>query len=280
MIPALVECWVNPGQQQNPHADIFGNHVSEGSGFVLQQESSATNQFYGAYGVGVGKWVVTETVSLTAGRWQHVALVKTRNDLRFYLNGVLVAETQDPTPVRPSPMPVTVGLGYTAQERCLRGLIDDFRIWNTALDNFDHAGIDRAAAQATRDQSLQTTPRPVASEVVQSWTLDTDDTRLTLGVTAMGELVVRELSCSSVGWNWITNPVAFRLWPQVQVPSHTKDLLWRFVDATVEQSEGEKLTLRFACDDPALEAVSQWHARPGPGPIHHTAPFGTARPIR
>ena len=147
-------------------------------------------------------------------------------------------------------MPVAVGLGYTAPERCFQGLIDDFRIWNKALDNFDHAGIDPATAQATRNQSLQTTPRPVASEVVQSWTLDTDDTRLTLGVTVLGELVVRELSCSSVGWNWITNPVVFRLWPQVQVSGHTKDLLWRFVDATVEQSEGEKLTLRFACDDP------------------------------
>ena len=93
-----VECWVNPGQQQSPHADIFGNHVSEGSGFVLQQESSATNQFYVAYGVGAGKWVVTESVSLAAGRWQHVALVKTRDELRFYLNGVLVADARIPHP--------------------------------------------------------------------------------------------------------------------------------------------------------------------------------------
>ena len=29
-----VECWVNPGPQQSQHADIFGNHVSEGLGFV------------------------------------------------------------------------------------------------------------------------------------------------------------------------------------------------------------------------------------------------------
>ena len=155
-----VECWVNPGPQQSPHADVFGNHVSEGLGFVLQQESSDTNQFYAAYGAGSGKWVMTEAVSLAPGRWQHVALVKTREDLRFYLNGVLVAAEQDPAPARPSPMPVAVGLGYTAQERCFRGLVDDFRIWNKALDNFDHAGIDPAAARETRAQGLEATPAP------------------------------------------------------------------------------------------------------------------------
>jgi hypothetical protein len=50
-------------------------------------------------------------VPLAAGRWQHVALVKTRAELQFYLNGVLVAAEQDSAPARPSPMPVAVGLG-------------------------------------------------------------------------------------------------------------------------------------------------------------------------
>ena len=141
-----------PGPQQSPHADIFGNHVSEGLGFVLQQDGANTNQFLAAYGAGAGRWVMTEAVPLAAGRWQHVALVKTREELRFYLNGVLVAAEQDAAPARPSPMPVAVGLGYTAQERCFRGLIDDFRIWNKALTDFGHAGIDPAAARETRAQ--------------------------------------------------------------------------------------------------------------------------------
>jgi hypothetical protein len=38
----------------------------------------------------------------------------------------------------------------------------------------------------------------------------------------------------------------------------------------MDPSDGHKLTLRFACDDPALEVTSQWHARRGPGPVHHT----------
>jgi len=264
-----VECWVNPGSTQGVHADIFGNHASEGLGFVLQQDSSNTNQFLGAYGAGDGKWVTTDAAPLAAGRWQHVALVKTSEELRVYFNGVLVALEEDPAPCRPSPMPVAVGLGYSAQERCFRGLIDDFRIWNRALSDFGHAEIDPALARETRSQCLQAAPRPAADAVTKSWTVATDDTRLTLGVTAAGELVVGELSCPATGWNWITHPVVFGFLSQVAVDGQSKKLRWRLVDAAVEESEGRKLTLRFACDEPALEITSQWHARPGPGPVHH-----------
>jgi hypothetical protein len=265
-----VECWVKPGEQQNPHADIFGNHVSEGLGFVLQQDATNTNQFLAAYGAGAGRWVMTEAAPLAAGRWQHVALVKTPEDLRLYVNGVLIAAEQDPAPARPSPMPVAVGLGYSAHERCFRGLIDEFRIWNKALTVFGHAGIDPAAARETLAQCLDATPRPAAGAMAQSWTLATDDTRLTLSVTTEGGLVVRELSCPAAGWNWIANPVAIGLLSQVEVAGQSTKPRWRFVDAAVDESDGRRLTLRFACDDPAMEVASQWHARLGPGPVHHS----------
>jgi len=265
-----VECWVNPGRQQSQHADVFGNHVGEGLGLVLQQDGSRTNQFLAAYGAGGGRWVLTEAVSLAAGRWQHVALVKTREDLRVYLNGILVATREAPAPARPSPMPVAVGLGYSDQKRCFRGLIDDFRIWNKALSDFGHAGIDPAAARETRAQCLDDTPRPAAGALAKSWTLATDDTRLTLGVTAEGEMVLGELSCPVVGWNWIANPVAFGFWSRAEVAGQSKTLQWRFVDAAVEESSGRKLTLRFACDEPAMEITSQWQARTGRGPVHHS----------
>ena len=54
-----VECWVKPGKQQSQHADVFGNHVGEGLGFVLQQDGARTNQFLAAYGAGGGRWVLT-----------------------------------------------------------------------------------------------------------------------------------------------------------------------------------------------------------------------------
>lgn len=264
-----VECWVQPGSGQSPHADIFGNHVGEGLGFVLQQDATNTNHYLAAYGAGAGRWVTTAAVPLSAGRWQHVALVKTRQDLRLYLNDVLIAMEEDPAAARPAPMPVAVGLGYTSQDRCFRGLIDDFRLWNKAITSFGHAGIDPAARREILVQCLDPTPRAIADPLVKSWTIATDDTELTLGVTAGGALVVGELSCPAVGWNWIRRPVAFDLLPQVEVAGERKTVRMRLVDAAVDERDGKKLTLRLACDDPALEATSEWHARRGPGPVHH-----------
>jgi hypothetical protein len=276
-----VECWVNPAAQQSQHTDVFGNHVSEGLGFVLQQDGTSTNEFLAAYGAGDGRWVLTEAVPFAAGRWQHVALVKTREDLRMYLNGVLVAAEQDTAPARPSPMPVAVGLGYSAQERCFRGLIDEFRIWNTALTDFGHADIDPAAARETIARCLNAAPRPPANAAEKSWTLATDDTRLTLGVTAEGQMIVAELCCPAVAWNWVTNPVVFDVLSHAEVAGQRKTLRWQLVDARVDESNGQKLTVRFACDDPALELASQWHARPGPGPVHHSMEIrnGSAQPV-
>ncbi len=264
-----VECWVKPAAQQNAHADVFGNHVSEGMGFVLQQDSGNTNQFVAGYGAGPNHWVLAPAVPLAADRWQHVALVKTREEISLYINGVQVAVQQDAAPIQLSPMPVAVGLGYTAEERCFRGLIDEFRIWSKAMTAFDHAGIEPAAARETRSLCLDATPRPAAGELQQSWTLANDDTRITLGVTAAGEPVVRELACVTGGRNWIGNAVVSPLPSQVEVSGQQRSPNWRLADSAIEECEGKKLTLRFICDDPALEFISQWHARSGPGPIHH-----------
>jgi hypothetical protein len=265
-----VECWVNPAKQQSRYADIFGGHGGAGLGFVLQQDGAKTNQFLAACGAGGGRWVMTEAVSLAAGRWQHLALVKTRKDLRLYLNGVLVAVEYDTAPLRPSPIPVAVGLGYSDSNRCFRGLIDEFRIWNKALTDFRHARIDPAAAKRTRTRYLQAAPRPVAGALAKSWTLATDDTVLRLGVTATGEMVVTGLSCPQAGWNWIVRPVATGILPEVELAGRRKSLRWKFLGAVMDKSDAQKLTLQFACDDPALKFTSVWRARKGPGPVHHT----------
>lgn len=265
-----VECWVNPAEQQHPNADIFGNHLDQGVGFVLEQDGVRTNQFLAANGAGENAWVLTDAVQLGAGRWQHVALVKTERSLRFYLNGVLVAEQEDMVKAGPSPMPIAVGLGYSDEKRCFQGLIDDFRIYAHALADFQHAGIDAEASQETRARHLSPIPRSTADAPAESWTLATEDTRLTLGVTDEGELVIGEVSNPAVRWNWVTNPIVFGFWTWGDVEGKAVLLKWRFLGGVLAQSDGQILTLRFACDDPALELASSWHARPGPGPIHHS----------
>ena len=234
-----------------------------------------------AYGAGGGKWVMTPAVPLAAGRWQHVALVKTREDLRFYLNGVLVAAEQDTAPARPSPMPVAVGLGYTAQERCFRGLIDDFRIWNMALTAFDHAGIDPAAARETRVQCLDTTPRPAAGAA--GAVVDARHRRHAADARRhRRRRTGRAANCPARRPAGTGSPTRSRSvsCPTSKSPASARRCAWRFVDAAVDESDGRKLTLRFACDDPALEVTSAVArppgSRPGPSQPAHHQPLGQA----
>ena len=130
------ECWVKPDAAQNAHANIFGNHDHGGLGFVMQQDGTRLNRFVASYGTGVGEWSMTRAVQLTAGKWQHVAMVKTPEALSFFLNGVAVASVPATAPMAASPTTLRVGLGFSGPERCFRGCIDEFRVWNRAVTNF------------------------------------------------------------------------------------------------------------------------------------------------
>ncbi|MBU3665442.1 MAG: hypothetical protein FGM15_06140 [Chthoniobacterales bacterium] len=137
-----VECWVKPDAQQNPHANIFGNHAHGGLGFVLQQDGANSNRFIASYGAGADRWIATPPVQLAAGKWQHVALVKTPESLSFFHNGVEVASVPASAPMAASPTTLRVGLGFDrpndgAYVRCFRGSIDEFRVWNKAVTDFN-----------------------------------------------------------------------------------------------------------------------------------------------
>ena len=137
-LPALsqertIECWVRPAAQQVVNADIFGNHAHGGQGFVLQQDAGNTNSFAFNYGNGAGGWIYTRPIKLAAEHWQHVAIVKSPKELKFYLNGVLLDSVVATTPVIPSPLSFRVGLGFADESRCFNGAISELRIWNRAL---------------------------------------------------------------------------------------------------------------------------------------------------
>ncbi|MBU3665441.1 MAG: hypothetical protein FGM15_06135 [Chthoniobacterales bacterium] len=133
-----VECWVKPDAQQNPYANIFGNHADQGYGFVMQQDGATLNRYSVSYGAQTEtvSWVTTPPVQLAANKWQHVALVKTPETLSFYLDGKEVASVPATPPAAPAPTTIRIGLGYTDPQRCFRGLIDEFRIWNKAVTDF------------------------------------------------------------------------------------------------------------------------------------------------
>lgn len=137
-----VECWVNPAEKQNGLADIFGNHSGAGgvNGFVIQMDGSNQNRFTAHIGNTAGAWVSTKPVQLIANQWQHVAMVKTKADLRFYVNGILMSRAATKHAMTPSPTSLKIGLGIEHVSRCLTGYIDDFKTRGTAITDWKSLG--------------------------------------------------------------------------------------------------------------------------------------------
>lgn len=125
----VVECWVKPAETQNHFADIFGNHLGGGRGFVVQQAGNETNMFTGSIGTGNENWVLTEKVALKAGQWQRIALARTPTHIQLYLNGEIKSSVISRDPVQDTELNFRVGLGITIIERCFNGAIDDLRVY-------------------------------------------------------------------------------------------------------------------------------------------------------
>ena len=128
-----IEVWVKPDAQQAVNANIFGNHTNDGKGILLQQDGSNLNRWAFVMGIGGGRWGFTKPVRFTPDVWQHVAVVKSSKEMKFYLNGVLLDTVEAPHPYLPSPMNFAIGLGFEDVSRCFRGELAGLRVWDRAV---------------------------------------------------------------------------------------------------------------------------------------------------
>jgi hypothetical protein len=103
----------------------------------------------------------------------------------------------------------------------------------------------------------------------EKWVLRTDDTRLVVGVSSDQKLCIYELSGPD-GWNWTRTPSVFPLLDRVDVAGKQITPAWTFSNGTVDNGDGQKLTIVFTSANPALELRSIWQAHNGPGPVHHS----------
>ncbi len=99
------------------------------------------------------------------------------------------------------------------------------------------------------------------------WTIQTDDTKLVLGLNTGKNLAILELSNPTNGWNWIESASPIQLLNRVDIDGKQYTPDWVFRGATVDNSFGTKFTARFTNESPALELKSEWWARPGRGPV-------------
>ena len=88
---------------------------------------------------------------------------------------------------------------------------------------------------------------------------------MTVGATAAGQLCVYELSNPADGWNWTAEPSlcaagqSGRRGPPLEVQG-----------CGLGQGGRAETDDPFPCAAPPMELKSEWWARPGRGPVHHT----------
>ena len=147
----------------------------------------------------------------------------------------------------------------------------DIRAGNPHADSLGNAAVWHFSVKETSqiEESFMAS-RATAGLRADAWTIATDDTKLTVGATTTGQLCIYELSNPADGWNWTTEPSVFPLPDKADVGAAVQDLHWNFKDASLDKTDGQKLTIRFICEKPSLELKSEWWARPGRGPVHHT----------
>ncbi|MBI2927599.1 MAG: NPCBM/NEW2 domain-containing protein [Verrucomicrobia bacterium] len=100
-----------------------------------------------------------------------------------------------------------------------------------------------------------------------SWTLSTDDTRITLAV-ANGQPVVQHLRAPRSKHNWLATGAPVPLMPHVWLGGREFTTQWLFAGAKQDRRAGT-LTLTFTNSQPRLLLRSIWRARSGHGPVEH-----------
>jgi len=115
-----------------------------------------------------------------------------------------------------------------------------------------------------------TEPQPILAGKVNSWTIETKEMKISVGATHDGQLVIYELINLETGWNWVKEPSVFHLPKSANTGGPLPELIkWSFVDGNIDNSEGQKLTLWFNCENPKLRLESTWLALDQTGPIRH-----------
>ena len=106
-----------------------------------------------------------------------------------------------------------------------------------------------------------------ADAQTKKWALQTDDTKIVLGLNNKGQLSLLELRNPRQNFNWVKHPSVLPYMSKVFSGKDTILTNWKFRSAAVDTNGGTIVTLVFANAEPALEITSVWQARKGPGPI-------------
>ena len=175
-----IQGWWKP----EANLDNYNNFINKRSGATISwgfQYENDSDKF--TFSEGGGKSAITTNAqSISAGTWYHIAVVydgsqADADKVVFVIDGVEVATTVDasfPTTLPSNEVPIRIGNAAGSNE--VDGLVDDWRIYNSA----------RTATAIDADRSTEVSSGPVAY-----WKLNEDYTDLigSLDLTASGSPV-------------------------------------------------------------------------------------------
>ncbi len=124
-----IEAWIKP-QSFSAFAGIVSKYNSPGSnGFTLRLGGTSPYT-----GINFDQ-METATGVLTANTWYHIAAVNNNGTRTLYVNGIQVPLTGTPLTVQNNSDSVTIGVDYLPNPRKYDGIIDEVRIFASALDS-------------------------------------------------------------------------------------------------------------------------------------------------
>ncbi|MFT5817222.1 MAG: hypothetical protein ACI8UQ_001733 [Bacteroidia bacterium] len=95
--------------------------------------------------------VIAETGSINPNVWYHFTFVKDSNSYLIYMNGVLADSVYDPFTISPTNSAV-YRIAASSPNFPFKGVIDDFAIWNRALNQFEISSVYNQCASTTITQ--------------------------------------------------------------------------------------------------------------------------------
>jgi hypothetical protein len=176
-----LEAWVKPTVVSSIWQDV----ISKGNvNYYLMASSSTSGRPTGGGTFGGSAKGTFAPSALTANTWTHLAATYDGGAIRLYVNGTLVSTTAQTGTIKISPNPLQIG-GNTISGQYFKGLIDEIRIYNRALNQTQIRSDMNAVGDITSPTvSGIATSNLTPNGVTVAWTTnEAADTQVDFGTT-------------------------------------------------------------------------------------------------
>ncbi len=140
-----VEAWLKPLNvgKGGPIFTSMGASTDTGTGWGLFLNDDSTLTFYTFDRGDYFNAITQEKTSVYDGSWHHVSVVRTKQLIQFYFDGLPLTSIMNLNAGEvnvTNNLPLTIGatalIGKQKEQPCFKGLLDEVRIWKIALEHW------------------------------------------------------------------------------------------------------------------------------------------------